>query len=867
MRDRPAARLFGSLAPLGMSLWLAAATVWYVWTAVQALRHPFNTGADLLWVGIWLVFVTLVLLSRALFGPTAGTRPWVLALIAVAIVMAVLSRQGTAALITLWVLALAWALGDWLLGRLRATPPKVPFEHACLAVSLGLCLLAFLALLLALSRTLTAAWAYAVLILMTLLRGRPLWDCFTRTVRNNLRSLSSPKAGGLPEHGPVMILLGFVALVNFAWALAPEIQFDATNYQLAVPAIYVAQHKLVNLPLFFHSYFAHMVNMLFGLALALDGQAGAKLLVFAIGILAALGIYALGRSLFSDRVGLWAAAIFYTTPIVGWLSSTAYVDLPVTLFLLASLLALLRWRTTRRDGWLLAAGLLAGAALGTKLTAIYGVLALLVALAAVLLRSVALPAGAKVRALAVYLLGLGLFAAPWYLIVLFFTGSPVFPMFNGIFRSPGWPPKNTNFNAGLFGIGTSPGSLLKLPFALTFESHRFGESLPSGGVGLALVLLPVGLALSWKSVSGRRLLLAVITCYLIFWAFNTQYARYYVPILPLVCVLAMGTVASLSSRRGLLRMNLALVALVLVAQESLLFVQYWNIPERVPARFAFGTETQDAFLARALPAYDAVRLLNSVVRTGEKAISAGADSMRFYVKPPLASMAESFELQELCGSFPPAQVARNLAKNGYAYLLVSGEPAAMPPFPYLRPEFLSRSATLAFSGGSVKLYRLRLTQAEADVLSAENLLDNAGFETLDPSGLPESWIPYGQPAVVRDASQAHAGRIAVLSDSKDGLSQPVMVRPGSRYILRNWTRAAAAGSSARLQVNWLDEGGQMVDVNIEVVPTSPQWVSHEMLVTAPQRATTAILYASVHENGKVLFDDFSFAAAGQPPSR
>jgi hypothetical protein len=844
-----------------MTLLLAAATVWYVRTAAKALLHPLNIGADMLWAGLWLLFVALVLLSRFLLGPAVHLRLWGAGLAAVALAMMVLSGQGVGVLAALWLLALAWSLGDWLLDRLRAAPSTAPFEHSGAAIALGFCLLAFLPLSLALLRSLTVGAAYGTLALLTLALHRRLRERATRAARAAKKWLLSGDPDPLPERGVLLILLGFVALVNLAWALAPEIQYDALNYQLPVPAAYVAQHRLVDLPVFWHSYFAHMLNMLFALALALQGTAAAKLLVFASGILAALAAHALGRSLWTERVGLWAATLFYATPLVGWLSTTAYVDLPVTLFFSTSVLALLRWRATRSFGWLLASGLLAGAALGTKLTALCGVAALLVVLAVLLWRDAALPAREKAGALAAYLAGLGLVAAPWYLIVLAFTGNPFFPLFNGIFKSSGWDPINTNLNAGLFGIGTSPLSLVKLPFALTFDSGRFGEALPEGGVGLAVALLPLGLALSWKNFRGRGLLAAIAILYLIAWAFNVQYARYSIPVLPAVCVLAVVAVSPPASERRLARVNFALLAIVLAAQVPLHFIQYWNIHERVPVFLAFGAESREHFLARALGgAYDAVRHLNGLLRPGEKAVTGGADAMRFYLKAPLASMGETFELKGLCGAVPPSGVARNLTANGYDYLLVNGEIDPARPDPFSSPEFLRRHATLEFQHGSGRVYRLHAQSNAASV--SDNLLSNPGFETPDFHDRPAVWVANGRPTLLRDPAQAHSGSATVLVDSENFFSQPVSIEPGSRYRLRHWTRAVRPGSSARLQVNWLDRSGRMLDSAIEVVPASPEWASHEMLVMAPRGAATAVVFASVHEDGKVLFDDFSFVAAG-----
>ncbi len=58
---------------------------------------------------------------------------------------------------------------------------------------------------------------------------------------------------------PILLTLPVVVL-NFVWAVVPEIQFDANNYHLAVPSLYLANGGFVDLPYFFHSYLAHLVR-------------------------------------------------------------------------------------------------------------------------------------------------------------------------------------------------------------------------------------------------------------------------------------------------------------------------------------------------------------------------------------------------------------------------------------------------------------------------------------------------------------------------------------------------------------------------------------------------------------------------------
>ena len=129
-----------------------------------------------------------------------------------------------------------------------------------------------------------------------------------------------------------------------------------------------------------------------------------------------------------------------------------------------------------------------------------------------------------------------------------------------------WAPVNETMNAGAFGLGTSVGALVRLPFSLTFESRLFDELLPSGGLGIGLVLLP--LACFWL-VRGRRrakLLLAGCIVYLALWSLSFQYARYYVPILPFVTALAAAGVLVWASSSWPRRLNLAMSGSGLLAQ-------------------------------------------------------------------------------------------------------------------------------------------------------------------------------------------------------------------------------------------------------------------------------------------------------------
>src|SRR5262249_9865087 len=165
-----------------------------------------------------------------------------------------------------------------------------------------------------------------------------------------------------------LLLIAPVIFLNLVWAVAPEIQFDANNYHLGVSLIYLRNGGFIDLPYFFHSYFYRLIEMLFTFALALHGPAAAKLLSFAFSLLATAAVFSLGRVIFDRQIAALAAAFFYTTPIVSWLSGTAYIDNAVAMFLVVTAISFLRWHhDTEQTGWLYAASLLAGATVAAKM--------------------------------------------------------------------------------------------------------------------------------------------------------------------------------------------------------------------------------------------------------------------------------------------------------------------------------------------------------------------------------------------------------------------------------------------------------------------------------------------------------------------
>jgi hypothetical protein len=677
-----------------------------------------------------------------------------------------------------------------------------------------------------------------------------------RWLRVTLPALSR-QVTATPYEGALVVGIGYSLLLGLTWALAPEVQFDALNYQLAVPRMYLSEGRVVDLH-YLHSYLARLMSMVFALGLALEGPAVAKLLTLSIGIGVVLALHALGSRAFGRAAGAWAAALFSSTPLVVWLTSTTYVDLAATMFTVTSFLALLCWRESRIPGWVCAGGALLGAAIGTKLTTVLLVPGFALVLLAWCVRDVR-PAGRRTLGA---LLGFGAaslvaVAAPWYAITYVFTGNPVFPLLNGVFRSPRWPPVNSVRSLGEFGVGSSPEEILKLPFLLTSQTQLFGEPV-AGSMGPTLTLLPLAAFLLVARRPAVRGLAGIAGASWLAWAYGYQYARYFVPALPFVIVLVVGTVLHCSPPGWMRRGNLALLGLIVVAQLTIGPLLFWNIPERFPIALAFGREAPDAFLARALPTYPAARFVNHHIRPGEKVVGVRCQNLRFYLDAPLLA-GWSADLADVIGASAGGEAGRMLAERGYRYIIVDGRHARAPhDFP--DQAFLDCCATIAFARPPGRVYRIHPPLEPGAARPEENLLRNPGLEESTGEGAVSGWHPYGRPGIQGDPTLARSGLVAVAASADSGLTQPVPIEAGRLYTLSHYSRADEPGQFARLQINWLDARGGLVEASIDVVPVGKRWAKSEMTVTAPERAVTAMVYASVHERSRVVFDDFSLVS-------
>jgi len=154
----------------------------------------------------------------------------------------------------------------------------------------------------------------------------------------------------------------------------------------------------------------------------------AKLIHWFLGIILAYSVFIFGRRFFNVRVGILAAGLIYITPLVSWLSSTAYIDLTTAFFSFLSFYTLLIWFWKKNLRWLIMAAILAAAAIGTKW------LALVILFPQLFLliwgwRHQRKRFWSAIKELLIFAGIIILATLPWTLFAYYYTHNPIYPVF------------------------------------------------------------------------------------------------------------------------------------------------------------------------------------------------------------------------------------------------------------------------------------------------------------------------------------------------------------------------------------------------------------------------------------------------------
>jgi hypothetical protein len=493
-----------------------------------------------------------------------------------------------AILIVALVTVAAFGVGRMILRRLGVAA-ATPAEEIAFSIGLGYGTLAYAVFALGLAGALYP-WVLGGLLAVALLAAVREWPRGHLAVRG---ILSDAGRGDVP----LTVILGALLLVcagaNLVAALAPPTGGDALTYHLAVPKIWLAEHRITAIPWRWPSLGPFAMQMLYLLVMGIQGVPSPSVLAWMVGIVAAVALIGAGPRLSRRLPLLLGAGIFYTMSTVGQNAASTRIDLGVALFVLLALLACVNYLKTGQLPWLIVAGICAGLAAGTKHTG--------AAAAAVLALSLALfrplrpewSPRTALRTVGLFALVAAAVAAPWYVRSFVLTGDPAYPFFTAVVGSPVLRERLTDL-ATRYGPGKSLADFALLPLYITTA------------VGTPyLSFAPFSLAM-WRTVEVRFLwfIMAALTT---IWFLTAQVIRFLLPALAAGALLAALGYAVLDGRSAMLR-RIARAAIVAGLVTAAAITVYHD------ARFArvvVGWEDRDAFLRRETYRYDDIVWMNT----------------------------------------------------------------------------------------------------------------------------------------------------------------------------------------------------------------------------------------------------------------
>jgi hypothetical protein len=368
-------------------------------------------------------------------------------------------------------------------------------------------------------------------------RGVFIWGGIAVIALAILQARNTPRRKSLPAvslmwFGTFLVIFSAFFIYFFFNALAPEISPDGSTYHLANVLRIWKLHGFAWGFTSIYSFLSQGTEMLFLVAYSFGRHSAAALVHFAYMCALPWLIFSWGRRFGHPKVGIFAALLVFTCPVVAKDGISAYNDLAVVTLIYAVFYLLQVWDENRSHNLLILIGIISGSAYGVKYTAF-----LALPFAAVWIwRALRHEKWTRIALEQAFLVGPALlFVAPWVIRNWIWTGNPVAPFFTAWFPNPTWHAGMERIYADMLKHYTGINHYWEIPLQLTIRSGVGG-----GTLGPVFLLAPFSL-FALRNRMGRRLLLAALVFALP--AYLNVGTRFLIPCLPFIA-LALGLALS-----------------------------------------------------------------------------------------------------------------------------------------------------------------------------------------------------------------------------------------------------------------------------------------------------------------------------------
>jgi len=423
--------------------------------------------------------------------------------------------------------------------------------------------------------------------------------------------------------------------------LTPPISRDALIHHLAVPKLWLKHGGFYEIHWADYSYYPMFINLLYLISLYFKNDIAPKFIHLAFGLGTGWLIYLYLKQKFDRNWSLLGVVIFFTTPIVIWLCTSAYIDLGMTFFTTGSVLAFIKWRDSEyaKFKWLLISSCCMGMAIGSK----YNALIAWVILNLILMLSYAKDTQRQIATLKygiTFFMITAIVGSPWYLKNFIQTGNPFYPLFESFFQSLHHQPvqeiirhqasekigRLSFFKMREVMYGETFWETLLIPIRMFFQGADNSYRYFQGILNPILIIFSPFILLN-KKYRRDKYLFAFFSIIFIFLAYflTEKQVRYILPTIPFLSILAVMGIKDLVDKIGrenfysplpfnknaksIGRIFIFAVVAILLASNFFYLRDRINIIK--PFSYVFGKETRKSFLKRHLLHYDAVEYINT----------------------------------------------------------------------------------------------------------------------------------------------------------------------------------------------------------------------------------------------------------------
>lgn len=337
-----------------------------------------------------------------------------------------------------------------------------------------------------------------------------------------------------------------LALHIFLGGMTPPRDFDVREYHLQGPKEWFQMGQIQTLEHNVYTSFPFLSEMLsLGSMIVADdwwnGAIAGKLTLTAFQFLSAICVYAIGRRWGGAIPGLIAAIAFLSTPWTTRISVIAYAEGAISFYLISTLMTALMAAACQdlkqKTRLIAVSGFLAGSAMASKYPGLISVVApvsvffLIVCWPDKNSDSEANSWNSFFRSATYFAVGISIAVGPWLAKNFVATGNPVYPLAYSAFGANDWNPQmDARWQAA---HSPSEHQLSRIPIHINDLAVKNDWQS-----GLLFALAVPALLLTIKNRQARWVWLYVIWTLATWWALTHRIDRFWVPIIPLLAVLA-----------------------------------------------------------------------------------------------------------------------------------------------------------------------------------------------------------------------------------------------------------------------------------------------------------------------------------------